>query len=191
MRADLGSALDFGRGLREIYRTTADWKTVDLHATAALVRYCRTFAGGVRNPQLGSDALASLTKDQREKHDRLQAIRDKHVAHSVNSFEESQPVARYCVERVREEGVTSVDCNHSEIVGLGYEDVSDIIELCTRLLTYVDERLREEKARLLPIVRALPIEQVLAGEQYNGITADNPDRRRRRPTSTRRTRRRP
>ncbi len=179
MRSDLDSALDFGKRLREIYETGLEFLLIDQLSTAALIRYCRTFAGGVRNKRLARDMLASLSVEQRQKHDRLDLIRDKHIAHSVNAFEESQPVARYSEGRVQEEGITSIDCNHEQIVGLGPEEASDIIELCTTLLTYADERLKQEKLRLLPIIRALPIEEVFSGGQNSRVTVDKPGKRRR------------
>jgi hypothetical protein len=87
-------------------------------------------------------------------------VRDKYIAHSVNSFEESQPVARYWVEQVKEDGITSIECNHRRIVGLGEQDFIDIIDLASTWLKYVQEKLSEEKGRLLPIVRKIPLEQL-------------------------------
>ncbi len=125
------------------------------------MRYSRPFATGVRT-WLKEEALETLSEPQRRKHDRLQAFRDKHIAHSVNAFEESQPVARYWVERVHEEGITSVECNHTRVVGLSSADVEDVIELTTAILSYVDECLEQEKATVLEIVRAMPVEEVLS-----------------------------
>jgi hypothetical protein len=69
----------------------------------------------------------------------------------VNDFEESTPVARYWVERVQEEGITSIECNHRRIVGLSGQDFQDIIDLASTWLEYVQQKLKEEKNRLLPM----------------------------------------
>lgn len=165
IRYDLNSARDLAKMLEaEIAAEAPNWQLADPLSTAILVRYSRAFASGVRSP-LGNDALAVLSPEQREMHARLRAIRDKHLAHSVNAFEENQPVARYCEERVSQEGITSVECNHSRILGLNSREIAGVIELTTVFLEFVDGRLQEEKQRLLHIVRSMPLERVLAGRQ--------------------------
>jgi hemerythrin-like domain-containing protein len=101
-----------------------------------------------------------LTDQQRYKHEYFMAIRDKYIAHSVNAFEESQPVARYWVERVQEEGITSIECNHRRIAGLSEQEFQDIIDLASTWLKYVQQQLREEKNRLLPIVQKIPLQDL-------------------------------
>jgi hypothetical protein len=135
---------------------------LDALMTAIIVRYARPFATGVRL-RLGVDALAIFTPEQRRKHDDLSAIRDKYVAHSVNAFEESRPIARYWIERVQNEGVDAIECNHHRVIGLSVEDLNNIIELTCKMLEHVEIRLREEKAKLLKIVRQMPLDKVLAG----------------------------
>jgi hypothetical protein len=85
--------------------------------------------------------------------------------HTRNAFEENQPVARYWVERVKEEGVVAVECNHARVAGLRTAGLNDVIELTTVMLTYVDDCLCQEKARLLEIVRRMPLDKVLTGTQ--------------------------
>ncbi|MFV1977223.1 MAG: hypothetical protein ACC651_15890 [Candidatus Scalindua sp.] len=141
-----------------------DLSLTDPLSTAVLVRYSRPFVSGVR-ARLREDALQHLSAAQRQKHDQLRAFRDKHIAHSVNGFEENQPVARYRIESVKEEGIASVECNHSSVSGLSSDDVEAVIELTTAMLSYVDSRLKEEKARVLKIVRKMPIEEILSKGQ--------------------------
>jgi hypothetical protein len=90
-------------------------------------------------------------------------MRHKYIAHSVNAFEESQPIARYWVETVKEEGIDSIECNHSRIIGLSERDYEDIIELASAWLRYVEQKIKGEKERLLPMVRKIPLEQLLQG----------------------------
>lgn len=160
---DLESARSYAAKLLAFF---ADYRThsefVEALTIAALVSYSRPFVTGVRKP-LRDDALAVLSPEQRNRHDHLKGIRDKHIAHSVNTFEENQPIARFWVERVKEEGITSIDCQHSRIVSLGYADVAGLISLADTLLAHVDARIEEEKAKLLPLVRALPLDEILAG----------------------------
>ena len=161
IRYDLHSARCFAQMLKGEYEATQrNGDLVDALTSAILVRYSRPFVTGVR-ARLTDEALNVLSDPQRQKHDRLRAYRDKHVAHSVNEFEENQPVARYWVERVQEEGITSVECIHTRVVGLSLDDIEDVIELATEMIAYVDECLAREKTMVLEAVRAMPVEEVL------------------------------
>ena len=56
---------------------------------AAVISYARPFANGVRGFRLTPKFFAALwIGAEQEFHDYLYALRDKHVAHSVNDFEE-------------------------------------------------------------------------------------------------------
>jgi hypothetical protein len=162
IQIDLLSARDFARMLQKEFESKRpNWDLVDPLSTAILVRYSRAFVTGVRM-RLEEDALQTLSGPQREEHRRLRAFRDKHISHSVNAFEDNQPIARYWMERVTEEGVTSVECNHTRILGLSSADVESVIELTTALLSHVDARLASEKAKVLEIVRKMPLDDLLS-----------------------------
>jgi len=61
---------------------------------AGVVGYARCFKGGVRLVTLNPDELASKGAPfDRPIHEYLVALRDKHVAHSVNDFEDCLPIA--------------------------------------------------------------------------------------------------
>lgn len=102
-----------------------------------------------------------IDKDRNEYVERVRAFQDKHIAHSVNAFEDTKVQARYCEERVQQEGITGVSTAHYRVMGLSSRDVDDVIELCKALLVYVDAKIEEEKKRLLSILRSLPIAEVL------------------------------
>jgi hypothetical protein len=154
---DLRTAREFATTiLEENRKPMPNYSLSDPFMVATIIRYARAFAGGVRLKLY--DAVSILTDQQRSKHDHFIHVRDKYIAHSVNAFEESEPVARYWVETVKEEGVTSIECNHRRIVGLSEQDLMDIIDLASTWLTYVQQKQNEEKARLLPIVRKIPLE---------------------------------
>jgi hypothetical protein len=97
----------------------------------------------------------------------------------VNAFEENPPIARYWAETVQTEGIESVECMHGRIVGLSEDDFRDIIDLINTWLAYVQEKLREEKSKVLEIVRRMPLETILRG--YRGpvnLDTSRPDKRR-------------
>ena len=139
-----------------------NWKLVEPFSIAITVMYSRPFQKGVRH-RLGITDLAILTADQRATHDYLWAYRNKHVAHSVNAFEENVSRANYCLERVKEEGITSISYGGARITGLSVNDLKNVVELSTVFGAHVDALIAKEAERLLVIVRKIPLEEVLAG----------------------------
>jgi hypothetical protein len=93
---------------------------------AILIRYSRPFVSGVRY-HLNERDLEELSPEQRAAHDGFILWRNKHIAHSVNVFEENQPVARYWVERFDDEGFSSVECNSTELAGMSLCNVEMVI----------------------------------------------------------------
>jgi hypothetical protein len=160
--SDLRTAGEFAQMiLDERAKKQPNWSLSDPLTTAAIVRYARPFMSGVRR-RLDCAALEVLTPAQRSMHDRLCAIRNKHIAHSVNAFEDSQPVARYWEERVREEGIESISCQHRRVIGLSGDELNGILELTAAMLVYVEARLAEERAKVLEAVRRMPLGEILA-----------------------------
>ena len=139
-----------------------DWRLVEPLSIAVAVAYSRAFTTGVRT-RLDDADLAALTPKQRDAHDRLRAYRDKHVAHSVNAFEHNQPRAHYWAERVEAEGIVAVGCSHGRVFSLSTRDIENVAALTTTLLAHVEARIAGEQARLLEIVRKIPLSQVLSG----------------------------
>jgi hypothetical protein len=104
---DLRTAREFATTiLEENRKPMPNYALSDPFMVATIIRYARAFAGGVRLKLY--EAVSILTDQQRSKHDHFIHVRDKYIAHSVNAFEESEPVARYWVETVKEEGITSI-----------------------------------------------------------------------------------
>lgn len=170
---DLESAKEMAQTLlKEMESEEPNWQLVEPYSIAIAVRYSRPFVTGVRT-RLGEKELSILTPEQRAAHERLRAYRDKHVAHSVNAFEENLPRANYCAERVHDEGITAVSCGHGRVAGLSPADLNNVIELSTLLRMHVEDLMSDEKARLLAIVKAIPIETVLAGGQKAFVVSHN------------------
>lgn len=158
---DLTTARKYATQIKNAY-SNQDFDSIDSLTIATLIMYLRPFSEGIRL-RLGKETLSLLSPSQRAYHDYLYEIRRRHIAHSVNHFEASKPIARYWVERVHTEGITSVECNHERIVGISAQDADAVIDLTTTILRHVEERIENEKKKLLKIVRAMPLEVVLAG----------------------------
>ena len=166
---DLEHAREFAELLtQEFSSPKTNWRLVEPLSIAAVVMYSRPFSEGVRL-RLGEEDLKTLTPEQRVAHDHIRAYRDKHVAHSVNVFEENIPRANYCVERVHEEGITGIAYGGGRIVGLSGTEANAIIELASALEKQIAAKIKAEQERLLPIVRSMPLEKVLAGGQKSFV----------------------
>ena len=158
---DLRTACDFAKSiLEELQKPQPNYSLSDPFMVATIIRYARAFAEGVRRLNLSEKAASILTDQQRSNHAQLINIRNKYIAHSVNAFEESEAKAHYCCERLQEEGITSIGYGHRRVIGLSEQDWRDIIDLASTWLQYVEQRLTEETARLLPIVRKIPLERL-------------------------------
>lgn len=162
---DFGRARDFAELLKaQVAAERTDWRLVEPLSIATTVMYSRPFLGEVRKRLIEKD-LSVLTPAQRKAHNHLRAYRDMHVAHSVSGLEENIPRANYCMERVKEEGITSISHGSSRVVGLSSADLESVIELSGVFERYVQKLIEQEQNRLLPIVRAMSLDEVLAGGQ--------------------------
>jgi len=165
IKVDLERARDTALQLDKVRAAEKpDWSLVEPLSVAAAVAYSRSFMTGVRS-RLDEDDLTAFSPQHREAHEHLRAYRDKHVAHSVNAYENNNARAQYCIERVKEEGITAVGCSHGRVLSLSSGDTSSIIQLTAILIEHVERRIKAEQARLLEIVRQMPLGEVLAGGQ--------------------------
>lgn len=162
---DLQRAREFAELLLDQYKANpTNWALIEPLSIAVTVAYSRAFSGGVRHHLREAD-LDVLSDSQREAHCFLRAYRDKHVAHSVNEFEENIARANYCQERVATEGITSIGFGGSRLASLDGSEIQAVIEIASILEARVHEQINQEERRLLEIVRAMPLELVLAGGQ--------------------------
>jgi hypothetical protein len=121
--------------------------------------------------KLNQEHVAQLTEHQQALHERFMDWRNKHIAHSVNPFEENQFVVQYVAETVHEIGIQAVSVRQDRLVGLSAEDLSDIQDLIQALLAIVDAEYETERARLLALVRRIPVAEVIAGAKGRSAPA--------------------
>lgn len=186
IRQDLESAVRLCEYLRaKMDGAPNGWpasEITDAFSTAIVIRYNRAFVTGARHG-LRNEEISVLSEEQLAEHERLRALRDKHYAHSVNSFEDTRVQARYCLERVKDEGITSVSVAHYRVLGLSQADLETVQGLCECFLKHLMVRENAEKARLLAVIRKLPISQVLTAKPSPLISPATArvDKRRQRP----------
>jgi hypothetical protein len=122
-----------------------------------------------------------LSPALRSTHEHLRSFRDKHVAHSVNAFEENFARAYYCEERIQQEGFTSIGSGGGRVASLDSAEAEAVVELTTALEASIEQQIATEKETLLAIVRNLPLSEVLANGQsvFNPASSDVVKRRKR------------
>lgn len=123
-------------------------------STAALVRYGRCFAKGVRW-RIPREIVAGLPEHLQEYHELFIEFRDKHVAHSVNPFEHNQVVV-WVSDHPGEKEVQSISVRHSRVSVLGAENARQLRELAQVLREELQLIAEAEQSRLLELVRSLP-----------------------------------
>ena len=132
---------------------------------AAVIRYCRTYCGGVRTAfKLSREMLDKLPTELQEAHREFDALRDKHIAHSVNDWELNVPVIYLKVDATRQTyEVSSVSVQNHRIVALAEASIRQLHELAQTLGAMVENEIDKEKARVLEIAKAMPIEELKKG----------------------------
>ena len=159
MEDDLRSSRNFAElYLAEYQKIGSTPGLVDALMVAIIIRYARSFGGGVRSHLPKPTDI--LTKEQIVRHEFFMAVRDKYIAHSVNAYEECQLVARYWDHKVQTEGINEVGCIYTRVAGLSEQDARDIIGLIDTWLRHVNDKLRGEKAKLVALIRKIPFEKL-------------------------------
>ena len=163
IQIDLQAAIDLCNRLLTIYKIgKIDSELQEALSIAILVKYSRSFVTGVRK-KLSINDIFGLSYNEIEIHDKFIALRNKHIAHSVNEFEENKVKAYYNNEKVYTEGITSISVGHARLISLGGSDAEAIIGLSKKIIDYVDMEMQAEKAKVLELVRNQPIDEILRG----------------------------
>jgi hypothetical protein len=158
IKQDLERAIEFAHALQKHYYEPS---ISDAFNVATLIRYCRPFAQGVRVKLTEDEVKSILSKEELASHEKFLALRNKHIAHSVSSYESHQFVVRYSEENVCTEGVTSVGVNSTRVILIALHDILILIELARSLIQHVVRQIRQEEQQLLLIVRRIPVNELL------------------------------
>jgi hypothetical protein len=179
IQMDLQATIDLCNRLLDIYRMeNIDSELPEALSIAILVKYSRPFAKGVRK-RLSINDVPGLTKDELGRHKILIALRNKHIAHSINELEENKVKAYYNNEKIYTEGITSISVGHARLISLSGYDAEAIIGLSKKIIDYVNVEMKAEKAKILELVRNQPIDEVLrSGSSSFNPKMTNVDKRR-------------
>jgi hypothetical protein len=89
-------------------------------------------------------------------------LRNKHVAHSVNSFEENE-VAVHIEDRfVSPEEIETVTAHNSVTVGVAIGQPVQLRRLANWWLEHIDKEIALERKAVLQVARATPLAEIKA-----------------------------
>jgi hypothetical protein len=159
VQQDLSWVIDVcGRILRN-HAGPSRHDTLEMEALegAALIRYGRCYKGGARTAfLLDGSWISKLPPELQQAHRDLEALRDKHVAHSVNDWELNVPVA-YLRQEEGKSQVDSISVQSYRIVGLAPETIAQLKTLAQSLKALIAEESKIEASRVLAIAKQIPI----------------------------------
>jgi hypothetical protein len=178
---DMETAFELCRRLEAVLGASPiDVALVDALSTAIVIRYARSFNKAVRTG-LPTELVNQLSPELQTLHQRICALRDKHVAHSVNPFEENIVVV-LVQETPDPPALGTVDVRHGRWLGFDQTLATSCCELCKALLIAGRHRLEEKKREFQTYLASLPLDTIYAlpGSSEAHRTWTNVERPRRR-----------
>lgn len=129
--------------------------------TAVLVAYVRCFSSGKRSV-LTSDIYASLPGEPLACHQQYKDTRDKHIAHSVNPFEEMLVGAVLSPQEAAVREVEGVACLTASLFTYDAEGMEQLGRLASFAQNHVAAKCKELEARVVELAKKIDIEQLYA-----------------------------
>jgi hypothetical protein len=125
---------------------------------AAVIKYCRATGSGVRGSV--EHLIKRLPPELQAQNEYFTNIRNKFVAHSVNSFEDNQVFANLAPQ-LDPTYVGSITVDTGRVVSLSPDNISALRLLAEILKQLVQQDIAQETARVLEYARTLPISDLL------------------------------
>ena len=135
-----------------------DWEAL---STAACISYARCFLSGVRQ-SLDSNLLSTAEPAFKKLHDFVIDFRNKHIAHSVNSFEENTVTVHLGDSFKSSQDIQTVTPSHTRVAGLSFNAPEEFKHLAQWWLRKVEEEMSLEKAKVLRAARAKSLSDLKA-----------------------------
>ncbi len=141
----------------QLKKMPSNFRLLDALNCAALVRYARSFKTGVRKG-LPETVVSELSDELRKDHEWFIGLRDKYVAHSVNTFEENVVHAYLVPEEGGTKEICSISVQENRLASLGIDDVNRLKDLAKEILSKVSILLETERKKVLEFAQSLPPE---------------------------------
>lgn len=156
---DMLSASDFFDRFVEEF-SSRDYVLLDALATAAVVRYGRSFGPGIRH-QLNIGQLPDATAEDLALHGDLLAIRNKHSAHPINMQETHSVLVGHSANENGQQ-VTVVSSSTLVATAISVDLAKQASQLCLRWTDWLSGEKQRECTRLLETARNLSNTEIAA-----------------------------
>jgi hypothetical protein len=157
---ELKSVMETCTRLRQLLEAEQkDWLLIESLWTAALIRYSRCYASGKRHG-LSEDIYKDLPGDAIGVHRLYENLRDKHIAHSVNPFEQVKVGLILSSENSQEKKVMEVSPFLMKLVPTTDDDVRQLGALVKVLVNKLMKNGEQYEEEALRVGRSLPIDEL-------------------------------
>lgn len=163
MRDDLEAAAEMAHRAYTDNQGLRNQIALEALQDAALVRYGRVFGKPGRRDafRIPEGWLDELTDEQRRAHANFRALRDKHVAHSVNDWEINTPVAYLSIDRETGAGeVRSVGVLQERVILMSAPSLQLLEQLANTLAKRITEEMKSQETRVLEVAKKIPIDEL-------------------------------
>jgi hypothetical protein len=110
------------RFIAESEKESRDWQLQEILCAAAIVKYGRAFPSRARQG-VATEFVSKLSAEHQELHRFFKDLRDKWIAHSVNSFEENEVSAWLMPPERGPLSVTGISVRQHRVASLGVESI--------------------------------------------------------------------
>jgi hypothetical protein len=132
-------------------------------STACVVAYARCFASGVRRP-LDRNFLDAAPAHLQKAHTYFLSVRNKHVAHSVNSFEDNTVMLEFGMRGTVPQKVVGATTRSNRLTPIGETEIPQMRELVCWLEDQITPLYSEQMKRVLEVAEKLsPVELIDLG----------------------------
>lgn len=163
---DLRATIDCCDFLMSVKGQEMNFLVWDGMSSAAVIRYARCFGKGGRIA-LEHRIVEKAPDHLQSAHKFFIAMRNMHVAHSVNDFEENEVAVMIGDRYQTSEEIMSVSTGHGSVIGFATDQPQRLKALAKWLTTEVEAMMQTEREQLLEYVRSRPLKEL---KQYGVVT---------------------
>jgi len=161
VESDLRAVVEYCKRLEAQWRSlgTLDFPLHEALSAAAVIRYGRCFKQGVRQ-RLLEKHLNAAPSELGHTHRYVIELRDKHVAHSVNPFEENDVTVQISDHYVSSAEVFAVNTAHGRAVGFPSDMPAKLRALGEWWLAWLEVEIKKEKEMLVNLAKTFTLEEL-------------------------------
>jgi hypothetical protein len=165
------------RLLELLAENSTDLTTLEALQSAAMVRYGRCFKTGIRTAfKIPTEWFDDLPDELKAVHQDTLTLRDKHLAHAVNDWDNHIPML-WSVRDAPQESprFLNIFIGYSGTIGLESSWIQRLRDAALTLKTKVESETEAEKERVMKRAGELPIEEL--ERRFREDTGDIPEAR--------------